>query len=181
MSTRKRAEQTRLNPFIRDPDKADYTCSATGCPLRATIFDSVIKAPHSGRCRYHDAAQLRDWPYLTEILRTHPFKRETLEPLLAGLGLRWKEPDPSPVITSSHCARTGITVTDSASFKRWWAAYKATPPSPTHPASGVLCRPVVGSFMHVGAIVLGRAPDEPLSEAELELRLEREAIRGEGA
>jgi hypothetical protein len=89
MSTRKRAApQTDSNPMIIDPSKPDYTCSAHGCPLRATIFDSVTGPPRHGRCRYHDRLAPRRWPALTEALNTNPLRQA-----LMLFGLPYLAPD----------------------------------------------------------------------------------------
>ena len=76
---------------------ADYRCSAEGCPLRATIFDNVVGPPNNGRCRYHDAAERKDWPQLTNWFTTLEFTEEVMSPRLRGVGLRWLEP-PLPSI-----------------------------------------------------------------------------------
>lgn len=130
----------------RMPDAPANRCSAHGCPLRATIFDSVIGPPQLGRCRYHDAALPRDWPYLTELLCTNPFTREALEPGFASIALRWQEPEP-PTIGEYHSAHTGVTVRDAASFKRWWSLYSTRPPIVKH-------SPTIGSFVRVGALTI---------------------------
>lgn len=126
------------------PDAPTYACSARGCPLRATIFDTVIGPPQNGRCRYHDAANPKDWPYLTELLCTHPFKREDLEPGFASIGLRWREPE-SCAVGEYHSAHTSVTVRDAASFKRWWVLYSRRPPATDYPAQ-------IGPFIRVGAL-----------------------------
>ena len=73
-----------------------YGCAAAGCPLRATIFDSVTGTPANGRCRYHDAAVPAIWPVITQVFRNNPFQRHIIEPQLGHLGIRWREDQPIP-------------------------------------------------------------------------------------
>ena len=148
----------------RMPDAPTHQCIAHGCPLRATIFDSVIGTSSNGRCRYHDAANPSDWPYLTDILQSRPFTREDIEPALASIGLRWQEPKARRA-GPYHSKHTGVTVHDRESFKHWWALYSTNPPPTRHKAQ-------VGSFAHMGALV-GTTYDE-------EWDAERVAIQQEG-
>ncbi len=150
----------------RMPDAPANSCSAHGCPLRATIFDSVTLPPSNGRCRYHDAANPKDWPYLTEIFQSRHFTREQIEPALAAIGLKWQEPEPAST-GEYHSDHTGITVRDYESFCRWWAAFKKNPPRTSH-------KDHVGTFARVGAIL--SIPD-PIAQSEAEA--EREAIQRE--
>ena len=73
-----------------------YGCSAAGCPLRATIFDSVSGEPSHGRCRYHDQVPPAMWPAITQVFRTNPFRRSVIEPILNILGINWREDQPIP-------------------------------------------------------------------------------------
>lgn len=71
-----------------------YPCAAHGCPLRATIFDSVIGPPLHGRCRYHDAASPHFWPQLTRILQSSPFDAPAMRDAIEAAGFRWLEDAP---------------------------------------------------------------------------------------
>lgn len=144
----------------RMPDAPANRCSAHGCPLRATIFDATVNVQalremgkDHGRCRYHDAADPKDWPYLTEIFQSRPFTREAIEPALAAVGLRWREPEPHKT-GPYHSTHTGVTVLDAISFKRCWAVFSSRPPITAH-------KTAVGSFLRMGALgILDQEWDE---------------------
>jgi|GEM_PF-3769578 len=143
-------------------------CCAHGCPLQATIFDSTIGAPTNGRCRYHDAASPKHWPFLTQTFQERAWRREDIEPALRAIGLLWQEPVP-------HAPAKQPAGYEA--FKRWWALYSAGPPEPHHPVSEIRCKSVVGTFQHVGALLEHVIE---ISEAELEAIEERLAIQAEG-
>jgi hypothetical protein len=147
------------------PDAPAHACVAHGCPLRATIFDSVGGPAQNGRCRYHDVANRRDWLYLTEILQSRAFVREEIEPALVSIGLNWHEPRPPPS-SAYYSAHTGITVSDYDSFKAWWHAFKRNPPPCPH-------KDAVGTFVRLGAILESVQFDR-------EAAAERAAIQAEG-
>lgn len=124
----------------RMPDAPSNRCLANGCPLRATIFDSVIGPPQNGRCRYHDGLAPKLWPQLTEALN-----RGDVEAFEA-LGLQWREPT-ERVVREYHSKHTGITVRDAESFNRWWQAFSARPPATEH-------QDVIGTFVRIGALAV---------------------------
>lgn len=124
----------------RMPDAQPNRCVAHGCPLRATIFDSVIGPPQNGRCQYHDALAPKFWAQLTEAMNRGDV--ETFE----ALGLKWREPiDASK--RSYYSKHTGITVRGAESFKLWWQAFSARPPVVEH-------ADVIGSFVRIGALTV---------------------------
>lgn len=149
----------------RMPDARLNRCSAHGCPLRATIFDTVIGPPSNGRCRYHDATSPRDWPYLTELLCTRAFTREALEPAFASIGLHWLEDEPAR-IGEYRSAHTGVTVHDAASFKRWWSLYSSRPPITNRPDS-------IGPFVRVGAL---KVTDQEWEEERRSIQAESDPL-----
>jgi len=97
MTRKAKPEPTATTTSKLSTPQGDYHCSAEGCPLRASIFDNVTGPPANGRCRYHDAAERKHWPQLTEWFMTLPFVEEVISPRLRSLGLRWMEP-PLPSI-----------------------------------------------------------------------------------
>lgn len=79
-------------PTQRKKPKVDsYQCAANNCPLRATIFDTMVGPPSHGRCRYHDKVPASKWPVLTRLFRSGPFTKELMEPSLRAIGLAWLE------------------------------------------------------------------------------------------
>ncbi len=84
-----------------------YQCSADGCPLRATIFDSIVGPPSHGRCRYHDRLDPKHWPKLTKLVNSAPFRRDLMEGGFKSLGLQWLE-DTTPAERELLEERSGM-------------------------------------------------------------------------
>ena len=161
--------------------EASRVCAARACPLRASIFDSITGIGTNGRCRYHDRAPLSLWPALTDLFRSTPFERALIESALISLNQRWLEDAPTPPPKR--------TPAEARAFLR---AFVANPRAASllTPANKDWARKL-RSREEAGEQLLpiqGRAWRQALAgeseletEDQLEARLEREAIRAEGA
>lgn len=153
---RTKSDVPRMPDASSEPDR----CVAHGCPLRATIFDSITGPRHDGRCRYHDRLPPKSWPAFTEALNTL-----SLPEALAAFGLPNLEPRAS--FKREHRTQSGHRVSGPVTFAEWFARFKASPaPCPFTDQ--------VGPFIRAGAVVSAPVPQN------FEAREERAAIQREG-
>jgi hypothetical protein len=131
------------------PDAGQDACSARGCPLRATIFDSANGPRQHGRCRYHDAAHAKNWPFVTEIFTAFP--PDDIAPALRTIGIEFREPSAPRSYPGGYRTKSGHLVFDSESFAEWFVRFSAQPPGALD-RDGREMPDRVGTFARLGAI-----------------------------